>query len=409
MPPAANPINDASRLLALREYSILDTADEQEYDDITALASYICGTPAALITFVDEDRQWFKSSVGFAARETNRADGFCAQAINGSHVLVVEDTHLDPLFADNAFVLGAPHIRFYAGAPLTTPEGHALGTVCVIDTVPRKLSEEQLDALQALARQVMSLLESRQRMAASQRASAALMQSEKLAAVGRIASSMAHAINNPLEAITNLLFLSRAKNSDADIGAWLDLAELELRRVSVIANQTLRFHKQSTRPQPITCLDLFSTTLDLYESRLRNSGISVEKRKRANEPIECFEGDIRQVLSNIVTNAIDAMPNGGRLLVRSREATDWRSGERGIALTLADTGCGMTFETQHRMFEAFYTTKGIGGSGLGLWISADIMHRHGGRILIRSSCGAKHGTVVCLFLPFEGPKSTSGV
>jgi signal transduction histidine kinase len=171
--------------------------------------------------------------------------------------------------------------------------------------------------------------------------------------------------------------------------------------ISLIANQTLRFHKQSTKPQSITCLSLFSTTLNLYESRLKNSGIVVEKRKRANEPVACFEGDVRQVLSNVVTNAIDAMPLGGRLLVRSREATEWSTGRKGLALTIADTGSGMDHDTQCRMYEAFFTTKGIGGNGLGLWISADIMNRHQGTIRIRSSQEPASGTVVTLFLPFE--------
>ncbi len=136
------------------------------------------------------------------------------------------------------------------------------------------------------------------------------MQSEKLAAVGRLASSMADEIKNPLEAVTNLLYLSRQRATDPDLAGWLDQADQELRRVSVIANQTLRFHKQSSKPQAITCLSLFSTTLSVYESRIKNAGITIEKRKRANEPVECFEGDIRQVLGNVVTNAIDAMPTG---------------------------------------------------------------------------------------------------
>jgi signal transduction histidine kinase len=316
--------------------------------------------------------------------------------------LIVKDTLLDPRFSDNPLVSGDPGIRFYAGAPLVDPHGHVLGTLCLIDNKPREISAAQVSALEALARQVMQLLEARMGALESQKAAKALMQSEKLAAVGRLASSMAHEINNPLEAVTNLLYLSRQRATDPDLENWLDQAEQELRRVSVIANQTLRFHKQSSKPQAITCLSLFSTTLSVYESRIKNAGITIEKRKRANEPVECFEGDIRQVLGNVVSNAIDAMPMGGRLIVRSREATNWRTGKRGLALTVADSGVGMDHDTQCRMFEAFFSTKGIGGSGLGLWISADIMHRHGGKITIRSSQdSAQTGTVVSLFIPFE--------
>jgi signal transduction histidine kinase len=230
----------------------------------------------------------------------------------------------------------------------------------------------------------------------------ALIQAEKLAAVGRLASSMAHEINNPLEAVTNLLYLARQHAENENVKVWLDEADLELRRISNVASQTLRFHKQSSRPQAITCLSLFSTTLSVYESRIKNAGIIVEKRKRANAPVECFEGDIRHVLSNVVTNSIDAMPTGGRLIVRSREGTDWKTGRKGLVLTLADNGTGIDQDTQSKMFEAFFSTKGIGGSGLGLWISADIMQRHEGKITIRSSQKpGSTGTVVALFLPFE--------
>ena len=396
------PENDVGRLATLREYAILDTAPERSYDDVTALAAYLCDTPFSTITLVDHERQWFKSELGFGTNQTGRSDGFCACAMVEPRTLIVEDALLDPRFAENPFVLGGPRIRFYAGAPLIAPNGHILGTVCVFDIKPRVLSHAQISALEALARQVMTLLEARLQLAHNEKTAAALMQSEKIAAVGRVASSMAHEINNPLEAVTNLLYLARVVSQDAQQQQWLDQAELELRRIAIIANQTLRFHKQSSRPQPITCLSLFSTTLNLYEARLKNAGITVEKRKRANQPVECFEGDVRQVLSNLVTNAVDAMPCGGRLLVRSREGRHWRTDRKGLVLTIADTGTGIDHATQRRMFDAFFTTKGINASGLGLWISADIMQRHSGTISIRSSRGS--GTVVLLFLPFAETK-----
>jgi signal transduction histidine kinase len=347
------PENDAARLATLYRYSILDSEPEQGYEDVTALASYICGTPFSTITLVDKERQWFKSEVGFGTNETGRAEGFCACALLLPEPLIIPDTLKDDRFAENPFVLGGPKIRFYAGAPLVAPNGHVLGTVCVFDTRPREISAGQIKALEALSRQVMALMEARLRLIENERAASALLQTEKLAAVGRLASSMAHGINNPLEAVTNLLFLSRQEIENAQVKTWLDQADQELRRVSVIANQTLQFHRQATRPQPITCVDLFSTTLTVFQARLRNAGIVVEKRKRASQPVQCFAGDIRQVLGNIVSNSIDAMPIGGRLLVRSREARNWKTGRKGIALTIADTGMGMDPETRRRMFEAF--------------------------------------------------------
>ncbi len=232
---------------------------------------------------------------------------------------------------------------------------------------------------------------------------AALIQSEKLAAVGRLAASIAHEINNPLESVTNLLYLAQSTESLAEVHEFLDTAERELRRVSVISSQTLRFYRQSSNPRSVTCQDLFESVLSIYQGRLVNSEVVVLKRKRATVPVLCFDGEIRQVLNNIVGNAIDAMhPAGGRLLLRSREATDWKTGRKGLGLTVADTGSGMSSETLKRIFDAFYTTKGIGGTGLGLWVSKEIVERHEGVLKVRSrQKPGRSGTVFYLFMPFE--------
>lgn len=236
-----------------------------------------------------------------------------------------------------------------------------------------------------------------------QRATAALLQNEKLAAVGRLAASIAHEINNPLESVTNLLYLARNSQDSAEVRDYLDTAERELRRVSVISNQTLRFYKQSTKATSVSCADLFGGVLSIYQGRLVNSRIHVEKRKRACHPVRCFEGEIRQVLNNLMGNAIDAMhPGGGRLLIRSRDARNWKTGQKGIALTVADTGQGMTPQVLKKVFEAFYTTKGIGGTGLGLWVSQEIVDRHNGTLRVRSSHKeGRSGTVFTLFLPSD--------
>lgn len=156
------PDNETRRLKALREYDILDTGDEQGYDDITFLASQICGVPIAAMTLVDESRQWIKSRIGLEGREGPRDDAFCAYTIlHPGEMLVVPDATEDARFADNPTVLGDPSIRFYAGAPLVTPEGDALGALCVVDRVPRRLTDQQMAALRALSRQVMAQLELR--------------------------------------------------------------------------------------------------------------------------------------------------------------------------------------------------------------------------------------------------------
>jgi anti-sigma regulatory factor (Ser/Thr protein kinase) len=153
--------DEAARLAALRRYRILDTQPERAFDDLTMLASHICGTPMALITLVDADRQWFKSRVGLTIAETSRAVSFCAHAIQEHDLFIVPDALADVRLRDNPFVTGEAHIRFYAGAPLVTPDGHALGTLCVIDRVSRTLTTDQVEALEALRRQVQSQLELR--------------------------------------------------------------------------------------------------------------------------------------------------------------------------------------------------------------------------------------------------------
>jgi PAS domain S-box-containing protein len=234
-------------------------------------------------------------------------------------------------------------------------------------------------------------------------AAEALMQTEKLAAVGRLAASIAHEINNPLEAVTNLLYLARGAEESPARDEFLSAAEAELRRVGVIANQTLRFHKQSTRPRSVTCEDLFESVLSIYQGRMAGDHVRLEKRKRARLPVVCFDGEIRQVLSNLLGNAMDAMGSGGgRILLRSRDGHEWRSGRSGLIMTVADTGSGIAPDALARIFEAFFTTKEVGGTGLGLWVSQEIIARHEGRLRMRTSTQpGRSGTVFMLFLPAD--------
>ena len=161
LPSAPQSPNENDRLRALHQYQILDTAPERAYDDIVELAGQICGTPIALVTLIDRDRQWFKSQLGITGSETPREEAFCAHTILGESLLVVPDALADARFVDNPSVVGDPHIRFYAGAPLLAAGGHALGSLCVVDTIPRSLSPAQLRALAALSRQVVANMELR--------------------------------------------------------------------------------------------------------------------------------------------------------------------------------------------------------------------------------------------------------
>jgi len=161
VPTSVETDHERTRLYELRQYDVLDTPAEREYDDLVSLAAYICETPAAAITLIDSDRQWFKSQVGLNASESPRHTSFCTHAIAGEDLFIVPDARLDPRFADNPFVTSDPHIRFYAGQPLINDDGYALGTICVIDHEPRTLTIEQELALAALGRSAMTLLSQR--------------------------------------------------------------------------------------------------------------------------------------------------------------------------------------------------------------------------------------------------------
>ena len=155
------PAPDRDRVAALQKYAILDTEPEQAFDDLTHLASFVCKTPIALISLVDEDRQWFKSKIGMDACQTSRDIAFCSVAIQQTDVMVVPDTLQDERFRNNPLVVSGPRIRFYAGAPLINEEGYALGTLCVVDRTPREFGADQKEALQALGRLVLAQLEFR--------------------------------------------------------------------------------------------------------------------------------------------------------------------------------------------------------------------------------------------------------
>jgi PAS domain S-box-containing protein len=256
----------------------------------------------------------------------------------------------------------------------TTPQQIRWAGIIVLDASDRKRSEE------------------------------ALRKAEKLAVTGRLAASIAHEINNPLEAITNLLFLLRnyCQLEDPALN-YVTMAEYEVRRISEITQQTLRFYRQSTSPARTRMKDILDSVLSLYQGRFNSLSLQVERKYDPELDLFCFAGEIRQVFANLVGNSIDASTPGGRLLVRAHRSRNWKDpSQTGVRFTLADTGAGMVPEVLERAFEAFFTTKEVTGTGLGLWVSLEIVNKHNGLIHTHSrtaASGKTCGTVFQFFIP----------
>ena len=223
----------------------------------------------------------------------------------------------------------------------------------------------------------------------------ALLRSEKLAVTGRLAASIAHEINNPLEAVTNLLFLMRAELSSEERNKYLALAEHELARVAEITKQTLRFYREPSQPTATRISTVIDSVLMLFGQRLVGAGIQVEREERApSATVLSAPGELRQVIANLVGNAIDAMRTGGRLRIRISQNRQL------LRLTIADTGMGIPRDMLPTIFEPFVTTKGETGTGLGLWVTAEILKRNGWQIRVRScSNPGRSGTIFSIVIP----------
>ena len=235
----------------------------------------------------------------------------------------------------------------------------------------------------------------------------ALLKSEKLAAVGRLAASVSHEINNPLEAVTNLLFLIEREQDSLRLSEYIKIAQQELARVTEIAKQTLRFHRQPSHRSTASAGELTDSVLMLFRGRIAQAGVNVTTEYASGDMFLCYASEVRQVIANLVSNALDASLAGGKIRIRTKVITSPNLG-RSIQVTVADTGRGMNAATQKLIYEPFFTTKESTGTGLGLWVSLEIARKHNGVIRVRSSNGsAKHGTVFTVLFPMETDSATA--
>lgn len=275
---------------------------------------------------------------------------------------------------------------------VTVPELDRLPTVIARAARTRRSAEEQTKTSNEL-----------------ERASGLLRDNQKLIGVGRLAATIAHEINNPLESVTNLLYLLNEETNLSDTArGYLSMAQRELDRVAQISRQTLKFARETPGPQRARIDELMEEVLALYSRRIAEKSLRIERRYDCREEALVFPGEMRQVLSNLVTNAIEASTMNGRLCLRVRGSRSWSDpGVRGIRVAVGDTGSGIPADVQRRLGEPFFTTKGQRGTGLGLWVTRSILSRYGGEIQLRSSTAAEHhGTVFSIFLPTNlGPRA----
>jgi PAS domain S-box-containing protein len=237
----------------------------------------------------------------------------------------------------------------------------------------------------------------------SRRAEEALKMSERLAATGRLAHSIAHEINNPLEAVGNLLYLMDQKCSESELRLYIAQATAELARVSRITKQTLAFHREATSPIALNVAELVDSVLSLYGPQLTSRRIAVRRNYDPDLMIAGLPSALQQAISNVLSNAIEASQSGGEIVLRVTHSHDWRNLRReGVRILIADSGRGIPPDLRKRVFDAFFTTKGTKGSGLGLWLSLGIIHKHGGHVMLRSSVApGRSGTCFSIFLPYH--------
>ncbi|MEO6964989.1 MAG: ATP-binding protein [Acidobacteriaceae bacterium] len=234
----------------------------------------------------------------------------------------------------------------------------------------------------------------------------ALLRSEKLASAGRMAAAVAHEINNPLAAVTNLIYLARNEEDIGPIRTYLEQAEAELNRVAHIARQSLGFYRESTGPVPTYIQGLIESAIGILKAKISSKGAHVETRWGEDVCLPVVAGEIRQVFANLLANSLDAVPQGGTIKVRTAVAFNHKKQVSCFRVTIADNGAGIPRHVRDKLFEPFFTTKGTTGTGLGLWVSKQILDKHNGTIRMRSRTGCPQaGTVFCITFADITPKS----
>jgi signal transduction histidine kinase len=363
------------RLAALHSYGILDTARESAFEDITRIASLVCGTPIAVVNLIDAERQWFKAEVGLGVRETPLDTSICAHAILEHDMLVVPDTTLDGRFAENPLVTGDPGLRFYAGALLKTADGLAIGTVCVLDTEPRGLTQEQIEVLRGLARQVMTQLELRRMLAVSERTNKHL---------GSLITAAGHDLKAPLRSALYAIDRSSAASAPevqarlASVTAQLLDIDRRLTGLSVAASSGVGLVPELTS---VPIEPLFASMEQAWRSAAERKSITLSASSSAGS-VMGHTALLETLVGNLLSNAVKYTPRGGAIRLDARQEGD------NVEITVTDTGIGMTPEATEELFGAFrQADPRAEGLGLGLWIVQQTADALGATLSVQSAPG----------------------
>ncbi len=410
------PDNEDQRLQALRRYAVLDTEPEEAFDELAQLAASVCQVPIALVSLVDAQRQWFKAKVGLDAQQTCRDVAFCAHAILQDQILIVENALEDERFANNPLVTSEPHIRFYAGVPLITSAGFALGTLCVIDYVPRSLTQQQRKALLTIAHQVLTQLELGRSLRILKGVLAERRRMEEVAHKARKAAeaanrakseflaTMSHEIRTPMNAVigmTELLLDTELTEKQRD---FVDTIRGSGSALLTIINDILDFSKiESGKLQleqhPFNLRSCIEESLDLLAPEAAQKGLELVHLIDKSTP-DTIVGDInrlRQILVNLLCNAVKFTHGGEVTLSVKAQKLEVKSGKEAgdryvILFAVKDTGIGIPAESLEHLFQPFSQVdtsrdRHYGGTGLGLVISQRLSRMMGGHIWVDTEVG----------------------
>ncbi|WP_102797455.1 hybrid sensor histidine kinase/response regulator [Bowmanella denitrificans] len=392
------PDTEQQRLEALAAYEILDTDAEQAFDDLAKLAAQLCQTPIALISLVDPSRQWFKAKVGVEACETSRDIAFCAHAILQTELFEITDARQDPRFANNPLVTGPPHIRFYAGTQLVTPQGHAIGTLCTISDQPKSLTQEQRQGLESLGRAVISQMELRR----------------KLKDIRRInqyktdfLSNMSHELRTPLNAILAFSQLMQeqlaAGQMGEQFGEHLQHIQFSGQRLLAQINNVLDLSKVEAGKMPLHRQDFnarlfFQQVHGMLSGQAHQKGLQFDLNLDEQLPqwLHMDMEKLGQILTNLLSNAIKFTPSGKSI------TTQVHVNKAHLLVAVKDQGIGIAEADQARLFERFEQADSPArkqGSGLGLSITKALVELMEGRLQLLSEPGK--GTLIKVQFPLR--------